>query len=50
MLIDEYQLIPKEAFLFFPKDEEIVQFRNKKEPTKPYRIIFEGVSYNSYEK
>jgi hypothetical protein len=35
-MIGEYPLIPKEAFLFFPKDEEIYQLRNK----KGHRIIF----------
>lgn len=37
-MIGEYLLIPREAFLFFPKDEEVHQLRNK----KSYRIIFEG--------
>lgn len=37
-MIGEYPLIPREAFLFFPKDEEVHQLRNK----KSYRIIFEG--------
>jgi hypothetical protein len=37
-------LIPKEAFLFFPRDDEICQSRKE----MPHRIIFDGgVPYTS---
>jgi hypothetical protein len=46
-MIGEYPLIPREAFLFFPKDEEVYQLRNN----KVYRIIFEGdVAYTPFER
>ncbi len=46
-MIDDYPLIPKEAFLFFPKEEEVYQIRNR----KVFRIIFQGnVPYTPFEK
>lgn len=47
MSIDNYPLIPKEAFLYFPDEREQCLIKNE----QPYRIIFEGgVIYTSYEK
>lgn len=47
MAVEEYALIPREAFLFFPEEKDVFQTRNN----KPYRIIFEGgVPYTEYEK
>jgi hypothetical protein len=46
-MIGDYALIPREAFLFFPKEEELYQMRNR----RIYRFIFEGdVSYTHLEK
>ena len=42
----EHPLIPREAFLFFPSEEETCQWRGK----RPIRLIFQGaVEYNAFE-
>jgi hypothetical protein len=41
---------PKDAYFYFPKEKEIIEF-DVKNPTKTLRRIFEGgVEYNQYEK
>lgn len=41
---------PKEAYLYIPKDDEIILF-DEKHPSRTLRRIFEGgVEYNNYEK
>lgn len=47
MSVDHYPLIPKEAFLYFPSEQEQCITKNE----KPYRIVFEGgVNYTPFEK
>jgi hypothetical protein len=42
-------LPPLEAYLFFPKNEDVVEY-NVKSPKKTLRRIFEGVTYLKYEE
>ena len=42
-------LPPKEAYYYFPKGEEIIEF-NAKKPNKSYRKIYHNIPYSDIEK